>query len=63
MKIKRVDDDMVELRLTGTGFSLESTFCASMVLKKILESYDFETVELVPSPGGIIYAKAKYQPK
>jgi hypothetical protein len=63
MKIKRVDHDMVELRLTGTGFSLESTFCASMVLKKILESYDFETVELVPSPGGIIYAKAKYQPK
>lgn len=63
MKIKRVDEDVVELRLTGTGFSLESTFCASMVMKKILENYGFVTLELTPSPGGIIYVKARYQPK
>ncbi|QKR00410.1 hypothetical protein GWK48_08525 [Metallosphaera tengchongensis] len=60
LKVKKIEDDEFEVRLTGTGFSLESTFCASMVFKKVLESYGFTVLDLTPSPGGIIYAKAKF---
>lgn len=59
LKIRKLENDDFELRLAGTGFSLESTFCASMVFKKIVESYGFTILELTPSPGGIIYAKAR----
>ncbi|AEB95453.1 hypothetical protein [Metallosphaera cuprina] len=59
LKIRKLEGDDIELRLTGTGFSLESTFCASMVFKKIIESYGFTIVEIVPSPGGIIYVRAR----
>jgi len=51
--------DMIDLRITGSGFGIESTTCASNILKKILEEYGFHIISMTPSPGGIILVKAK----
>jgi len=51
--------DMIDLRITGSGFGIESTTCASNILKKILEEYGFHIISMTSSPGGIILAKAK----
>lgn len=51
--------ETIDIRITGTGFGLESTTCASIILKKILEEYGFEVISLNPTPGGIILVKAK----
>lgn len=51
--------DTIDLRITGSGFGIESTTCASNILKKILEEYGFQIISITPSPGGIILVKAK----
>lgn len=51
--------DIIDLRITGSGFGIESTTCASNILKKILEEYGFHIISMTPSPGGIILVKAK----
>ncbi|ARM75023.1 hypothetical protein [Acidianus manzaensis] len=59
IKVKQGSDSSLEIRVTGSGFSKESTFCTSRVFKKILEAYNFEILEISYSAGGIIFAKAK----
>lgn len=59
INVKQAADSTLEVRVTGSGFSKEATFCTSRVLKKILEAYNFEIVDLTYSPGGIIFAKVK----
>ncbi|EZQ02067.1 hypothetical protein CM19_11405 [Candidatus Acidianus copahuensis] len=59
--VKAGSDEEIEIRVTGSGFSKESTFCTSKVFQKILEGYSFNVIEMNYSPGGIIIAKAKYQ--
>ena len=51
--------DTIDLRITGSGFGIESTTCASNILKKILEEYGFQIISITPSPGGVILVKAK----
>lgn len=51
--------DTIDLRITGSGFGIESTTCAASILKKILEEYGFNILSITPSPGGIILVKAK----
>lgn len=60
INVKQGADSSLEIRVTGSGFSKEATFCTSRVLKKILESFSFEILDLTYSPGGIIFAKAKF---
>ena len=55
----RQNSESIEIRITGSGFGIESTSCASLIVKKILEEYGFEIETLTPSPGGIIFIKAK----
>ncbi|AWR93458.1 hypothetical protein [Acidianus brierleyi] len=60
INVKKGSGDSIDIRLTGTGFNIESTLCAGRVFKKILEAYSFEVIEMTTSPGGIIFVKAKY---
>ncbi len=60
INVKSGGDGTFDIRLTGTGFNVEATLCAGMAFKKILETYSFEIKELSPSPGGIIFMRAKY---
>lgn len=52
-------DETVDIRITGTGFGIESTTCASLILKKIVEEYGLDVISINPTPGGIILLKAK----
>lgn len=61
IRIKRVNDEIIEIRITGSGFSSESTLCTSKVFRKILEAYYFEILEMTYSPGGIVFTRVKYQ--
>ncbi|MCY0860445.1 MAG: hypothetical protein OWQ54_08460 [Sulfolobaceae archaeon] len=49
----------LNIRITGTGFSQESTECAYYALKKILASYDIQVIKESISPS-IISLTAKY---
>ncbi|XDF45247.1 hypothetical protein AB1303_04345 [Saccharolobus solfataricus] len=51
--------DMIEFRITGTGFSLISTLCAGKIFSKIAEAYDLSIQDVDVVPGGIVTIKAK----
>ncbi|AKA72499.1 hypothetical protein SULI_00225 [Saccharolobus solfataricus] len=51
--------DMIEFRITGTGFSLISTLCAGKIFSKIAEEYDLSIQDVDVVPGGIVTIKAK----
>jgi len=57
--VKRRSNDEIEMRITGTGFSLESTTCAKEVAVNVLESYGFKVLSATASPGGVIVINAK----
>lgn len=59
INVRQSSNSVLEIRVTGSGFSKEATFCTSRVFKKILETYNFEVLDLSYSPGGIILAKIK----
>jgi hypothetical protein len=59
--VKKKENDEIEMRITGTGFSLESTLCAKDVVVNVMESYGFKILSAIPSPGGVIVLIAKYQ--
>ncbi|MCH4815449.1 MAG: hypothetical protein QXY87_07025 [Saccharolobus sp.] len=51
--------DVIEFRITGTGFSLISTLCAGKIFSKIAEAYDLSIQDVDVVPGGIVTIKAK----
>ncbi|AHC50563.1 hypothetical protein SUSAZ_00160 [Sulfolobus acidocaldarius SUSAZ] len=51
------DEDGIVIRITGSGFGLESTTCASVIFRKILEEYGFRVNQVSATPGGIIVYK------
>jgi len=57
--VKRRSNDEIEMRITGTGFSLESTMCAKEVAVNVLESYGLKVLSATASPGGVIVINAK----
>ncbi|AWR96544.1 hypothetical protein DFR86_02585 [Acidianus sulfidivorans JP7] len=59
IKVRQSSDSSLEIRVTGSGFSKESTFCTSIVFRKILEAYNFEILDMNYSAGGIIFTKVK----
>lgn len=58
----RQNGESIDIRITGSGFGLESTTCASHIFRKILEEYGLNIISVTPSPGGIILVKAKASP-
>jgi hypothetical protein len=60
ISVKSSGDEIFDIRLTGTGFNVEATLCAGLAFKKILETYSFEVKEINPSPGGIVFIRARY---
>ncbi|MEM0305017.1 MAG: hypothetical protein QW685_08330 [Saccharolobus sp.] len=51
--------DLLEVRITGSGFSAASTLCASRIFAKIAEAYSLSIKEVEAIPGGIVVIKAK----
>ncbi|WP_338603910.1 hypothetical protein V6M85_05290 [Sulfolobus tengchongensis] len=51
--------DLIEFRITGTGFSAISTLCAGRIFAKIAEAYDLNIQDIDAIPGGIVVIKAK----
>ncbi|QGA53397.1 hypothetical protein GFS03_01755 [Sulfolobus sp. E5-1-F] len=51
--------DVIEFRITGTGFSLISTLCAGKIFSKIAEAYNLSIQDVDVVPGGIVTIKAK----
>ncbi|BCU67054.1 hypothetical protein HS7_04910 [Sulfolobales archaeon HS-7] len=54
--VREVNGD-VEMQVSGTGFSRESTYCASKSLKRLLEAFGMKVSSVESSPGGIILAR------
>lgn len=58
----RPDNGGVEVQVSGSGFSRESTICASQVLTKVVEAFGMKVTSIVASPGGIIIARVAFNP-